>query len=162
MVLKLYGASGSTCSKRVATILREKEVPYELVGINFAQGEQKTPEYLEKQPFGQVPYIVCLFDAFRCFGSHTCNQDDDGFLLFESRAICRYIEAKYPKQGTSLIPTDPAINSGNILHWSFVCLCACISIEHWYIHSMGRLARYATVLMALHYRYSPLPLTFFH
>lgn len=111
MVLKLYGTSGSTCSKRVATILREKEVPYELVEINFAQGEQKTPEYLEKQPFGQVPYIVCLFDLFRCFCSHICNQDDDGFLLFESRAICRYIEAKYSKQGTSLIPTDPKANA---------------------------------------------------
>jgi glutathione S-transferase len=32
-------------------------------------------------------------------------------LLYESRAICRYIEAKYPKQGTSLIPTERKANA---------------------------------------------------
>jgi glutathione S-transferase len=33
-------------------------------------------------------------------------QDDDGFILYESRAICRYIAAKYADQGTKLVPTD--------------------------------------------------------
>ena len=33
-------------------------------------------------------------------------QDDDGFILYESRAICYYIAAKYPNQGTPLLPTD--------------------------------------------------------
>ncbi|KAG6810036.1 hypothetical protein H0H92_013626 [Tricholoma furcatifolium] len=32
--------------------------------------------------------------------------DDDGFILYESRAICRYIALKYADQGTKLIPTD--------------------------------------------------------
>src|SRR5277367_2663757 len=33
-------------------------------------------------------------------------QDDDGFILYESRAICRYIARKYASQGTPLIPTE--------------------------------------------------------
>ena len=47
----------STCSKRVATILKEKNIPYELVSVNMAEGANTTPEYLEKQPFGQVPVL---------------------------------------------------------------------------------------------------------
>jgi len=93
MVLKIYG-SPFTSTRRVALVLKEKEVPYELITVNFAEGEHKSAEFLEKQPFGQVPYI-----------------DDDGFILYHSRAICRYIEAKYPKQGTSLIPTEPNANA---------------------------------------------------
>ena len=32
-------------------------------------------------------------------------------MLFESRAIARYIEAKYPTQGTPLVPTEPKANA---------------------------------------------------
>jgi glutathione S-transferase len=56
----------------------------------LAKGEQKLPSFTAVQPFGQVPYI-----------------DDDGFVLYESRAIARYLIKKYPNQGTPLIPTDP-------------------------------------------------------
>ncbi|KAK7044188.1 hypothetical protein VNI00_007908 [Paramarasmius palmivorus] len=87
MVLKLYSHPNSTCGLRVATVLYEKQIPYEFYPVDFAKGEHKTPEYLEKQPFGQVPYI-----------------DDDGFILYESRAIARYLASKYASQGPKLIP----------------------------------------------------------
>lgn len=38
-------------------------------------------------------------------------QDDDGFILFESRAIGRYVATKYSNQGISLIPTDLKANA---------------------------------------------------
>eukprot|EP00753_Platysulcus_tardus_P017527 PLAT6429.1.p1 GENE.PLAT6429.1~~PLAT6429.1.p1 ORF type:complete len:227 (+),score=34.94 PLAT6429.1:49-681(+) len=86
MVLKLYGNPISTCTRRVATVCKELDIPYELISIDFAKGEHKSPAFLEKQPFGQVPYI-----------------DDDGFILFESRAIARYLAAK---AGSPLLPTN--------------------------------------------------------
>ncbi|KAJ7198281.1 glutathione S-transferase [Mycena pura] len=89
MVLKLVGFSMSTCTRRVACVLVEKKVPFEFVPVDVASLAHKSPEYREKQPFGQVPYI-----------------DDDGFVLYESRAIARYIEEKYPNQGTRLVPAD--------------------------------------------------------
>lgn len=66
MVLTLYGASGATCTKRVATILHEKQVPFKFVAIDMAKQEHKSPAYLEKQPFGQVPYIVSPATSSDC------------------------------------------------------------------------------------------------
>jgi glutathione S-transferase len=59
MVLKLYGAYLSAFVRLVAAVLHEKQVPFELVSIDLAKKENKTPEYLKKHPFGQIPYIVC-------------------------------------------------------------------------------------------------------
>ncbi|KAF5327410.1 hypothetical protein D9619_003957 [Psilocybe cf. subviscida] len=89
MVLKLYGYHQSTCTRRAAVVLQEKQVPYEFILVDMAKGEHKDPEYLKNQPFGQVPYL-----------------DDDGFIIFESRAIAEYVALKYPNQGTPLVPTD--------------------------------------------------------
>jgi glutathione S-transferase len=89
MVVKVYGAKSSTCTQRVLTALLEKNVPFELVTINLSVGEHKSEKYLKLQPFGKVPVL-----------------DDDGFILFESRAIAKYIAAKYTGQGTPLLPAE--------------------------------------------------------
>ncbi|KAH7884261.1 thioredoxin-like protein [Phlebopus sp. FC_14] len=94
MVLKLYGYPTSTCTLRVACVLKEKDVPFEFVAIDLVKGEHKAPDFVAKQPFGQVPYI-----------------DDDGLVLYESRAICRYIAAKYASQGAPLVPAEPIANA---------------------------------------------------
>jgi glutathione S-transferase len=57
MVLKLYG-SWTAATQRVACVLSEKGVPYEMVLISLSKRENRSPEYLEKQPFGQIPFIV--------------------------------------------------------------------------------------------------------
>ena len=56
--VKLYGSSMSTCTRRVATVLKEKNVPYELIPIDLSKSEHKDSEYVAtKQPFGQVPVL---------------------------------------------------------------------------------------------------------
>jgi glutathione S-transferase len=59
MVLKLYGGYRSPFVRLVAAILVEKQVSFDLISVDLANGEQKTPEYLANHPYGQVPYIVC-------------------------------------------------------------------------------------------------------
>ncbi|KAJ6603760.1 glutathione S-transferase [Mycena sp. CBHHK59/15] len=89
MVLKLYSVPyASAGCGLVAMVLAEKQRPFELIVIDIPNKDHKTAEYIAKHPFGQVPVI-----------------DDDGFVLYESRAICRYLAEKYAAQGTALIPT---------------------------------------------------------
>ena len=73
-MIKLFGHPASTCSRKVLMTLGETGTPHEMVTVEFAKGEHKQQPHLGRQPFGQVPAI-----------------DDDGFVLYESRAICRYI-----------------------------------------------------------------------
>ncbi|KZP19000.1 thioredoxin-like protein [Athelia psychrophila] len=97
MVLKLYGNPISTCTKCAVVVLKEKNVPFKFIAIYFSKGEHKAPDFVAKQPFGQVPllirsHLLILFP------------DDDGFILYECRAIWRYIATKYASQGPALIP----------------------------------------------------------
>ena len=82
------------CEWSINFIQRMLNMPSELhlgdnIVIDFTKNEHKSPAFLAVQPFGQVPYL-----------------DDDGFTVYESRAICRYLALKYGGVGT-LIP-DPA------------------------------------------------------
>jgi glutathione S-transferase len=58
MVLKLYGHPLSTCTKRVLTVLKETNTPYEFITVDLIKGAHKSPDFTAKQPFGQVPAIV--------------------------------------------------------------------------------------------------------
>jgi len=83
--MKVYGHPASTCTRKVLCALAEKGVEAEFVKVDIMRGGQKQPEYLAIHPFGVVPAL-----------------DDDGFVLFESRAILRYLDAKLGGLG----PTD--------------------------------------------------------
>lgn len=84
--MKIFGHPMSTCTRKVLTTLAETGTPYEFVLVDFAKGEHKQEPFITRQPFGQVPAL-----------------EDDGFELYESRAICRYINEKV---GGNLVPTD--------------------------------------------------------
>ncbi|KAL6207592.1 hypothetical protein ACLB2K_018549 [Fragaria x ananassa] len=98
--VKVYGPPISTAVSRVLACLHEKEVPYQLIPVNMAKGEHKKPKFLKIQPFGQVPGF-----------------EDDGFTLFESRSICRYICDKYAKQGNKGLYGDNPLAKASIDQW---------------------------------------------
>ncbi|KAJ3669032.1 hypothetical protein LUZ60_010982 [Juncus effusus] len=86
MAVKLYGSILSPNMVRVLVCLEEVGAEYELVPIDMATGEHKSPAHLARNPFGQVPAL-----------------QDGSLMLFESRAISKYIVRKYNKTGTNLL-----------------------------------------------------------
>uniref|UniRef100_A0A1J3DAJ8 glutathione transferase n=1 Tax=Noccaea caerulescens TaxID=107243 RepID=A0A1J3DAJ8_NOCCA len=86
MVVKLYGQIKAGNPQRVLLCFLEKGIEFEVIHVDLDTFEQKKPEYLLRQPFGQVPAI-----------------EDGDLKLFESRAIARYYATKYAEQGTDLL-----------------------------------------------------------
>jgi glutathione S-transferase len=86
--MKVYGHPASTCVRKVLITLAEKGHEAEFVLVDIMKGEHKQPPYLARHPFGVIPAL----------------EDDDGFQLYESRAIIRYLDERLP--GTSLTPKD--------------------------------------------------------
>jgi glutathione S-transferase len=77
--MKVHGLIISAGTQLVLMALAEKGAKHELVSLDFAGGEHKQPAYLALQPFAKVPAA-----------------EHDGFVLFESRAIARYIDEAFP------------------------------------------------------------------
>ena len=86
MVVKVYGPASAACPQRVLVCLLEKGVEFELVHVDLDLGEHKKPEFLLRQPFGQVPAV-----------------EDGDFRLFESRAIIRYYASKFADRGPDIL-----------------------------------------------------------
>lgn len=84
----IYGPALSTYVRTARLVCEEKGAAYELVDVDIMQGANKTPEHLARHPFGRVP-------AF----------EHDGFRLYETSAITRYLDAALP--GPALTPADP-------------------------------------------------------
>jgi glutathione S-transferase len=87
--MKLYNARLSPNCLRVRAVIHELALPVEIVDVNLFSKEPKPAGFLEANPNGKVPAFV----------------DDDGFSLFESRAINAYLASKRPER--DLYPSDP-------------------------------------------------------
>ena len=80
--MKLYTSHRAPNPRRVRWVMAEKGIEdVEIVEIDLLAGENLTPEYRTKVG---VPHVPAL-------------ELDDGTVISESVAICRYLEALYPE-----------------------------------------------------------------
>ena len=84
---------------RVRWALEEAGMPYKVRMVALGP-EQRSPEHLARQPFGQAPAI-----------------EEDGLTLFESGAIALYIA----EQSETLLPKD-RIGRARAIGWLFAAL----------------------------------------
>lgn len=87
MTVTVHGPSYSTYTRSVRLALEEKGVDYRLEEVDILKGAGQAPEHLRRHPFGKVP-------AF----------EHDGFALYETVAILRYVDEAFP--GPALQPAD--------------------------------------------------------
>jgi len=85
--------------RKVSLLAAALDIPLTHVTLDFSKGAFRSPEFLAMNPNGKVPTI-----------------DDDGFVLWESAAILRYLAAKRPERG--LVPSDP-FEQAHLDQWLF-------------------------------------------
>lgn len=57
-MIKLYGHEVSGNSYKVKLLLELLKIEYEWIKVDLMKGEQKSPEYLALNPFGQLPFLI--------------------------------------------------------------------------------------------------------
>lgn len=79
--MKLHDSKLAPNPRRVRIFLAEKAIEVPTVQVDIARAENRKPEYLALNPLGGVPILEL----------------DDGTVISESVAICRYFEVVKPE-----------------------------------------------------------------
>jgi glutathione S-transferase len=113
-MLKILGRNNSSNVQKVMWAVGELGLAHEREDVGGAFGKNKEPAYLAMNPNGLVPTIV-----------------DDGFVLWESNAIVRYLAGKYG-HGT-LAPADlqPRAIAGQWMDWQIAVVGPAIFGAFW-------------------------------
>ena len=82
MTITLYELQPSPHARKVRLLAAELGIPLNKVPVDPRIGETRTREFLAMNPNGRVPTL-----------------EEDGFVLWESPAILKYLSAKRPERG---------------------------------------------------------------
>ena len=96
-MITLYGHEISGNSYKARLLLSMLNLEYEWVRVDLMKGEHKSPEYLAKNPFGQVPFLV-----------------DGEVQLADAQAILVYLARQYG--GEQWLPLD-ALPLAQVIRW---------------------------------------------
>ena len=100
-MVRIWGRNNSINVQKVMWAVGELNLPHQRIDVGGAFGKNKEPPYLAMNPNGLVPTL----------------EQEDGFLLWESNSIVRYLAATHGV-GT-LEPSDPKARarSGQWMDW---------------------------------------------
>lgn len=87
--MKLYSYYRSSAAYRVRIALNLKGLPYDYVAVNLLHSEQKSEEYMARNPQGLLPALEL----------------EGGEVLAQSVAILEWLEESVPEP--ALLPSDP-------------------------------------------------------
>ncbi len=87
-MIKIWGRNTSSNVQKVMWAIGEMALPHQRIDVGGAFGKNKEPPYLAMNPNGLVPTL----------------EEEDGFTLWESNSIVRYLAAKHASR--TLEPAD--------------------------------------------------------
>ena len=108
-MLKLYYAAHS-CALATHIVLEEVGADYSTVRIDFASGQQRSPEYLEVNPKGRVPALAT-----------------DRGILTETPAMLAFVAQSFP--AAKLAPMDDPFTFAEIQAFNSY-LCSSLHVAH--------------------------------
>ncbi|KAL6615305.1 hypothetical protein ACP70R_037575 [Stipagrostis hirtigluma subsp. patula] len=106
----VFGSAVFANAARVLACLEEVGAEYQVVEVDYMAQEHKGPDHLARNPFGQIP-------AF---------QDGD-VMLFESRAIAKYVLRKYTKPSQ-----EDLLREGNLEEAAMVDVWTEVEAHHYF------------------------------
>jgi glutathione S-transferase len=98
MSIRLHRAALSGHSHRAQLMLSLLGLPHELVDVDLASREQKSPAFLARNPFGQIPVL-----------------EDGEVVIADSNAILVYLASRYD-EGGSWLPREP-VAAARVQQW---------------------------------------------
>ena len=93
-MIKIWGRNTSSNVQKAMWAVGELGLAHERIDVGGAFGKNKEAPYLEMNPNGLVPTL----------------EEEDGFTLWESNSVVRYLAGKHDKAGT-LEPKDPKVRA---------------------------------------------------
>lgn len=97
--MKIYDFAASPNARKVRSVAYELGLTPEFVVVNIFKGENRSPEFLAKNPNGLIPVL-----------------EDGDLVVWESNAIINYLAAQRPEAG--LLPTDARARA-DVDRWMF-------------------------------------------
>lgn len=113
-MLKIWGRTNSVNVQKAMWCIAELGLAHERIDAGMQYGKNKEDWFLEMNPNGRVPVI-----------------DDDGFTLWESNSIVRYLSAKHSPGGLYPQSLQVRADCERWMDWQLTVLSPPMTVAFW-------------------------------
>ena len=114
-MLKIWGRNTSSNVQKVIWALGEMKMPFDRIDVGGAFGKTKEAAYLAMNPNSLVPTL----------------EEEDGFTLWESNSIIRYLAAKHANRTLEPADLKTRANAQKWMDWQLSVLGPAITPVFW-------------------------------
>jgi glutathione S-transferase len=114
-MLKIWGRNTSSNVQKVIWALGEMKMPFDRIDVGGAFGKTKEATYLAMNPNSLVPTL----------------EEEDGFTLWESNSIIRYLAAKHANRTLEPADVKTRANAQKWMDWQLSVLGPAITPVFW-------------------------------